>query len=452
MLPPNYRTLWAIVAILLSATIAAGESAVGEQAPAKQLYIPAKVWKVPNHNDYADASSEFCNQRSAQSDDLAMFWAKEYGDDPTKNADPKKRFDPQQSLVECERFYRYYIDVLGFAAKGHSVSDKYKMLIYVVGGTGGTANGGGLENKIGVLWTPAVRINRPPYGALAHEMGHCFQYLIHADGGTGSPPGPFFEMTSQYMLWQVYPEWQTFEKYHLDAFMKQTHLAFMHPDNQYHSPYMLEYWAYKHGPTFLASLWRDMNRGEDPIQSYERLTKIDQATFNDEVFDAARRFVTWDLPRIEKTSARYANQHTTELKDVGDNWYEIAESRCPQNYGYNAIKLTVPAADSSVTLNFKGEAGATGFRSIKPELAGWRYGFLAVKQDGSRVYGPTNSASEGQTKFVVPGGTKFLWLVVTGAPTQHWPYKASKDNSSDEQWPYRIQLTGTAPDASDLRH
>ena len=40
-------------------------------------------------------------------------------------------------------------------------------------------------------------------------------------------------MTSQWMLWQVYPEWLTFENYHLVAYMKATHLAFLNPETPY---------------------------------------------------------------------------------------------------------------------------------------------------------------------------------------------------------------------------
>jgi Family of unknown function (DUF6055) len=118
--------------------------------------------------------------------------------------------------------------------------------------------------------------------------------------------------------------------------------------------------------------------------TYKRLTGIAQEQFNDEIFDAARRFVTWDMPRIEKVAARYANQHTTSLTDAGDGWYQIAADKCPQNYGYNAIKLKVPAAQTKVSVDFKGIAGADGFHSIQPERAGWRYGFLASLEDGTR--------------------------------------------------------------------
>ena len=56
---------------------------------------------------------------------------------------------------------------------------------------------------------------------MAHELGHSFQLQIPADsvgdawGGSG-----FFEMTSQWMLWQVNPDWLTDENYHFEAFKK----------------------------------------------------------------------------------------------------------------------------------------------------------------------------------------------------------------------------------------
>lgn len=51
--------------------------------------------------------------------------------------------------------------------------------------------------------------------------------------------------------------------------------------------------------------------------SYQRITGITQEQFNDEIYDAAARFVTWDLPRIEKESKPWANKHVCKLQMVG---------------------------------------------------------------------------------------------------------------------------------------
>jgi hypothetical protein len=65
------------------------------------------------------------------------------------------------------------------------------------------------------------------------------------------------------------------------------------------------------------------------------------------------------------------------------------------------------------------------------------------------VYGKVFSDANVVADFVVPKDTKFLWLVVSGAPTEHW-VKGRGDNK-DEQWPYQIRLTGTSLDVSAMK-
>ncbi len=255
-------------------------------------------------------------------------------------------------------------------------------------------------------------------------------------------------MTAQYALWQVYPEWMTFENYHLVDFMKQTHYAFLHPVNMYHSPYVLEYWSEKHGKEFLGNLYRATQPGEDPVATYKRMNSLSQEQFNDEIFDACRRFITWDMKRIEKVAKPYANQHFCNLDEIGDGWYQITSTSCPQNYGYNGIQLDVPGAGKKVKIKFKGVAGAEGFNDVKTDKAGWRYGFVAHLKNGKRVYSAINRNAEGTAKFKVPEETEYLWFVVSGAPKEHWPIvmrwrRSQEEETPEEQWPYQIKLSGT---------
>ena len=467
-IPSACKTTIAIAVLLTACPVAFSQTEPASDAPAippisipaatpggKELLIPARITRVPASNNFNNPDSEFCFKRSKSSDNFVLFWAKEYGDDPMSNSVTNRRFNVDEVLKESDRFYNYYVNTLKWVDKDKSLATKYKFLFFVIGGNGGTAFGGSIDNKIGAFWTPATRIHHGPYGVIAHELGHSFQALDRADGAASFSGGAFAEMTSQFMLWQVYPEWQTFENYHLTAFMEATHLAFLHPANMYHSCYPLEYWSYRHGVEFIGKMWREVRRGEDPVMTYKRLTGINQEQFNDEMFDACRRFVTWDLPRIEKVAARYADQHTTSITNIGDNWFQIAADKCPQNYGYNAIKLKVPAANTKVTIAFKGIAGTEGFSTNHLDKAGWRYGFLAHRDDDSRVYSDTFSKSEGSGEFIVPANTKYLWLVVMGAPTEHWIRPGGRrwrrggaSAIAEEQWPYKFSLTGTTPDES----
>lgn len=378
----------------------------------KEIYIPGKVFRTPDNNNYLSDTSEFSFSRMAESKNIVLFWSKEFGKDPMVNPIEQKRFDVNNALEELERFYDYYVNQLKLVIKGKSLTDQYKMILYVIGGSGATAFGGGAENKIGMLWTPAVRMSKAPYGALAHELGHSFQFMIRADNGRG-PRGSISEMSAQYMLWQVYPEWMTFENYHLKDFMKKTHYAFLHPTNMYHSPYVFEYWSNKLGIEFFGNLSRATLDNEDPVATYKRITNITQAQFNDEMFDASRRFITWDMKRIDSVARPYANQHFTALKNAKEkDWYIIPATNCPQNYGYNGIQLKVPKSGSTIKLNFTGIAGAEGYQSVNVEKAGWRYGFVAYQKNGNRVYSSVGKDASGELKFKIPTDTEYLWLVV----------------------------------------
>jgi hypothetical protein len=450
----SFARLSVIAMLVIVSAPFMNQALAAAESTQKELYLPEKIWMVAESNDYDNQESDYCYKRMVAGDNVAIFWHKEYGDDPMANSNKNKRFDVNFILEEGERIYDHYVNEVKMVEKGKSISDKYKLLVFVYGGDKGVAYGGGAADEVGVIWTPAVRVNKKPYGVLGHEMAHSFQFLSRIDSGAGAK-GAINEMSAQYLLWQVYPEWMTFENYHLVSFMKKNHYSFLHQTNMYHTPYVLEYWSNKHGLEFYGKLNRETQKDEDPVTTYKRLNKLSQEQFNDEMFDASRRFITWDMKRIEKVAKRYANKHKCALNEIDDGWYRVPASNCPQNYGYNGIKLKVPATGTDVVLDFKGIAGAKGYSDVKTDKAGWRYGFVASLKDGKRVYGSLCGDSEGTASFTVPTDTEYLWLVVMGAPTEHWPvvmqWGDKKDKKPDEQWPYEIKLTGTAPDESVIK-
>lgn len=408
----------------------------------KTTYYPTSVWNVTEGNDYRNADSQFSIYRMKETENLTALWEKGFGTSPTTCSDPKYRFPLEEILNETEKMYDFYRDTLKFVVKGHSLTDKYRMILYFFHNDDQTVYGGGADDKIGAMWLSPGRIQTKPYGAVAHELGHAFQYMVAADGNYGyKGGGTIWEMTSQYMLWQYYPLWTDFEAFHLEAFLKGTYKAFLHPDNQYHSPFVLEYWSEKHGRDFVGRLWRESKEGEDPVMTYKRITGIDQQTFNNEMADAYLRFITWDMDRIRRTTQRHANRHHTDLEALADGWYRIKTDNCPQNYGYNGIQLNVPTGRKSITLHFRGMAGADGFSKVRAANAGWRYGFVAMTRNGERVYSDIFAGNNSKKTFKVPQDTEYLWLMVMGAPTEHWKY----GTEAQEQWPYEINLEGTTP-------
>jgi hypothetical protein len=171
-------------------TPAATEAVAASEPAGKQLLLPERIARVPRDNDFDDPESEFCHARSKSTENFVLFWAKEYGDDPAANEDERRRFNADRCLSECERFFDYYVNTLKWIDPETSSAAQYKFLIFVFGGRSGTAFGGAIDERVGALWTPAVRINREPYGVLAHELGHSFQALQRAEGGGGFRGGP----------------------------------------------------------------------------------------------------------------------------------------------------------------------------------------------------------------------------------------------------------------------
>ena len=439
---------WILCCICLLGTFSAQA-----EAKEKEILIPSKQKKEQ------EFGKRFDYKHMAESDNLVLFWEKSFGDAPASLPDENRRFYPDEILEEGERFYNYYVDKLKFADREKSFSARYKMIIWMIDDDVRTAYGWGDEG-VGMMWFRPCRIQSYPYCPLAHEMGHSFQYMTGADGARSFHSTPIVEYSSQWMLWQVYPDWTTIEKYHLDAYMDQTHLSLLHVDNQYHAPQFMEYWSNKHGADIIGRIWREAKDKEDPVATYQRLTGMNQEQFNDEIYDAASHFVTWDMPRVKQVCRTYANQHTCKVEKAdADGWYKIAQTRCPQDYGYNAIRLTVPRGGDSISIEFQGLAGDTTFVSKHPGEAGWRYGFVASDHNGYTHYGEMQKAVNGKNPPVtyrVPEQTQYLWLVVTAAPTVHHGYwkfygQLEKEKGNEPQWPYQIRLNGVKPDASVLK-
>ena len=80
---------------------------------------------------------------------------------------------------------------------------------------------------------------------------------------------------------------------------------------------------------------------------------------------------------------------------------------------------------------------------VNIESAGWRYGYVALKKDGTRVYGKLYSAKSGKATFKTPADCSDLWFVVLGAPTNYWMHAWDDKTDNDEQWPYKVKFNGT---------
>lgn len=395
---------------------------------------------MQNPEDFYNPDSHYNTEYMLEGDNIAILWAKELGKDPRK-AKPNS-FDPAYLMKEADAAFTYIQKELGFASRPDSKGNKYKLLVFVKDDDDTSAGGGGVD-PVPIVWMSAGGAANSGR-LMTHEICHCFQYLAHFDGAPDfGGSGSFYEMTSQWALMHRYTDWIKQESYHFSDFMKQTHLALGCKENQYHAPYMLEYWAEKHGVGVISKIWqeaKEVDKG-DFIYSYMRQTATGQSMLNAEVYDAVSRFITWDLPHIEKDYVKYggSNVHRCELDKLTATRYQISPKRCPRSYGYNGIKL-IPSGNE-VKVKLVGLTNADNFVNGNSQIAEWRWGFVASLADGTRKYSETPMrGKEGTLSFIVPENTKHLWLVVAATPSV---YQGLDETS---EWPYQIELTNAKPD------
>ena len=390
----------------------------------KKLYIPKDLQGM---NLKADTSKWSLN-RSIETDDLIFMWERGFGND-VSNPPQLKGHDMSFNLLNLrdriQTFYHFFRDTLGFVTPNYqSKADHYKMMVMVNYSLDGTAYGGTYDNFIGALWVAPNRIQDTKMNCMAHELGHSFQAQIMADsigqcwGGTG-----FFEMASQWMLWQVNPDWITDENYHFEAFKTLTHKAFLHMDNIYHSPYVLQWWSDLHGRQFIAELFRQGVIGEDPVMTYKRMNGLSQSAFCDEIFRGYQHLVNFDFTHAYKETRQYAATFNTELETCSNGW--LRPKSLPEGYGFNAIKL-----DDRVNLNSP---------VFHLHLRGnqLRYGFVGITTNGESIYSDVYA-----TSFTSNGHPlKHLYLIIMGAPEHHADVMTHGNTPEYKQYPYEFQVT-----------
>ena len=256
--------------------------------------------------------------------------------------------------------------------------------------------------------------------------------------------GGIFETSAQWMLWNVNPRWTTDENYHWEAFKKLIHLSLFNSENMYHAPFVLEYWSYLHGLTYMADMFRGGRRGEDFTQTYMRMYNVDVKQMGDELLDCYSRLITFDFPDKRKESVRYSCEMKSEMQDAGNGWQKPVNA--PQTYGFNVDEITLPAVGKTVKVQFQALSTADNI--------GYRYGLVAVDNDNNPTYLGANSEAKKTLTYKNPGNIKRLYLVVVGCPSKEYrpesfgfgrrrgQQQAETAQEGPATYPYQIKVIG----------
>lgn len=414
------------------------------------IYIPNEFAGMNFYND----NSTWSYNRSKESQHFIVFWGAGYGtNDPNASSVPEAyRVDIDDLLVKLEEFYHLNIETLKFAERGVGKSnlDQYKMMIMLHYTTDWMAYGGGYDDVIGAMWISPSTC-KPVGSTIAHELGHSFQYQVRCDlgadhgfrygyGGTGG--NTFWEQTAQWQSYQSYPQ-EAFTSYNFTVYTENYHRHIMHEWYRYASYFIHDYWVDKHGIDIVGRVWREAVQPEDPLQAYMRITGVSVEQFNDEIYDAATKLTTWDLDAIRNTGSGYIGRHTHSFRRQESGAYRVSYERCPGTTGYNVVPLELAPAGTVLTTHFKGIPNTAGYNTVNATRAGWRYGYVALLQNGTRVYGEMNQGTEKDVSFTVPANCKNIWFVVSGAPTTYSQHVWDEIESNDDQWPYELSFANT---------
>jgi len=475
-------------------TFYAGRTAETIHVTQEEKVITLSASDVPNYDkiyipyEFTSAGTDFLSSddtwyfgRSKQSEHFIVFWAEDYGayGDTTPADLPSTSayyVDIDDLLEKAEEFYRVNVDELKFAdtSTGKSNLNKYKMEIYILYQTEWLATGGGYDNVIGALWINPATCH-PVGSTIAHEIGHSFQYMVYADAIANGAANDFstgfryeigqgcgfWEQCAQWQSYQSYAD-QAFSSYNFSVFTENCHRHFIHEHQRYASYFLQWYWAEKYGVSEIGEIWRAAVKPEDPIQTYQRRHSLTMDQLNGELYEYAAKCVTWDFD-VEATNLYEGKLTgvTQSIRDFGEDYigkigwkgsydsstgyYTVDPDKAPEATGFNHIRLNVPDAGESISVNFVGMPNADGFNSVSDaSIAGWQVGFVSLLEDGSRSYSdPVAVSSSADITYEVPSNCKKLWMVVAATPSKYLTHYWDEDNTNDEVWPYKIKLTNT---------
>ncbi|MBO7268005.1 MAG: DUF4859 domain-containing protein [Bacteroidaceae bacterium] len=432
-------------------------------------------------NNFTNENSTFCFKRSVESEHFVLFWAKGLNLMPNgdlKGGASSSVCNVNTLLANAEKIWDVYVDDLGFLEPGNSTTDRVKIEMFIVNQSEWRADGSGTDGAVWTAGTGSTKTQKSHKVGLfhcnawaassnvtvAHEIGHTFQYLVSADLGQSHGLNYVLgQNSSGNEWWEDCANWQAHKVYPAEQFstnwgnnQDMHHLNIIHEDARYNNCYYQDWWCQLHGLNTVARVWRESVNPEDPIQAYMRLFGHDEQSFADEQFTGYAHIAAMDIDSWQKYGQGLIGSEQQRLQEVPEaivashlngetDWWIVDPAYCPQNYGYNANPIKVPAAGTEVKATFKGLSKVSGYRSINPERAGWRYGFVAYSADGTRTYSDMGRDAQGEVSITIPEGCSHLWFVVMGAPTKWWTHSWNDNTSDDEQWPYAVRFTGASP-------
>jgi uncharacterized repeat protein (TIGR02543 family) len=428
-------------------------------------------------NEYYNNVSE---ARKYESANFVLYWGDLVGTDPSTYSDPTLRFIPRSVADTLEYIFKRYITDLHFINNAPTTNfGKYKIMIMMVNTWSssdprltGFASASSFSNTIGAMYVcPAATRDG---GALSHEFTHTLQMMMHIQENPGNQTafsgydwaGPFFEGHANYMRGQVYPQWADTDGT-LTRWIQTRHFMWSSNRHHYTNYHLMFYVQEKEGFDFTRRMWAESTYQEHPLETIKRLKGFTQEQLNDYLWGYAQRQPAFDYPiqwndqitatnnfgskvrevyqSIKSNMPRYTSrQYTLLTKVVGTtDQYYTNDDWAPADYGMNIIPLypTCTGTQKTVTVKFKGHT------EVNTAQAGWRYGFVTTKADGTISRYSPMSTGDGEASFTLDASTEAnIYLVVYSAPKVHENYNMDVGFPKMRRYPYEINIANAVPE------
>jgi hypothetical protein len=443
----------------------------------KTVFTPTE-WSNPANEYYGRMSST----REYESANFVIFWGDIVGTNPaTYTTDPTLAFNPQSVADTFEYIFKRYINDLKFINNAPTTNfGKYKTIVVMLGTfSGGDARTEGFafassySNTIGAMFVHPTAVKDG--GTISHEFTHALQMMMHIQENPGYETaftgydwaGPFFETHANYMRAQVYQKWTQIDGT-LTRWIQTRNYLWSSNRHHYTCYNVLFYVQEKDGFDITRRMWAESTFEEHPFETLKRLKGLTQNQFNDYLFGYVQKDVAFDYPiqwdgtvnqtsnfgtairgtyqLIKSSLPRYTSRQYTLLDKVQgstDRFY-VNDNWAPQDYGINIIPLypTCTGVDQTVSVKFKGHT------EVNPTYAGWRYGFVTTKADGTASrYSPMYSSADGEASFDLNTATESnIYLVVFSAPTIHGNYNEDVGYPKTRRYPYELKIANAVPE------
>lgn len=442
----------------------------------KTVFTPTE-WSNANHEYYNRMSPD----RMYQSANFVLYWGDLVGTNPQNASDANLRFNPQAVADTFEFIFNRFINDLHFINNDPTTNfGKYKTPVVILGTfsggddrTTGFAHASSYSNTIGSMFVHPTAVKDG--GAISHEYAHALQMMMHIQENTGNGTafagydwaGPLYEGHANFMRAQAYPKWANTDGT-LTRWIQTRHFMWSSNRHHYTNYNLLFYVQETDGFEMTRRLWAESKNQEHPLETLKRLKGFTQEQLNDYLYNYAAKDVTFDYPiqwndqvntnnnfgktmrstyqSIKNNLPRYTSRQYTLLNKVdgsSDRFY-VNEDWAPQDYGMNIIPLypTCSATDKPVSVKFKGHT------EVNTDAAGWRYGFVTTKADGTvSRYSPMFSQADGEATFNMNTATETnIYFVVFSAPKTHYNYNMDVGFPKQRRYPYELKIANAVPE------